>query len=555
MSLKILHAISLFLLLYLSSGFSEALNSSQLADYNLRFRALYRANASQTHPVIDPYSSFKYTKDFSGIYDAYRLYESIDKCLWPSKAFMLAHMLGVNIEFDSCKKLSDYIKATSNTSIFIGYVSPNVRTPMSYFGHNFIVFSKDLSPFSRTVSFSAIIPDNITFFQLMVKGAIGDLQGRFSFNPFYRLLEQYLSVEQRNVSMYKIRFNEYENVLFRLQLYELYYTTFNYDFFSQNCSSELLQAIMSVKPEILNKVNKDEVFQPSEIIRMLKKNGLIEDKVIKYGSDIENLFYAEVALSKESNDKKRADIKTYILSKKSDIYFKFFKKPLNNHVDNKSRYFKYNPDIEWFKQKDIVSIPSNKIGVRYNNQRNIDYLDINYSPGLIEKNESRFSFFNETTLRFLGASVGISGDEIYLNELDLLELDSFNKVSNEVVVPSWHFYVGYKRNNGFFERANSLLEFSYGYSYGGLDYTLAIQPQISFNFTQDYAALQINATAIFWTDIGSFEFDYVPDIYNSNDISSNNIVFKYKSRFFGVSNVGFVLSNNDYFSLEYAYRF
>ncbi|MFC1589506.1 DUF4105 domain-containing protein [Pseudomonadota bacterium] len=544
----------LFILFLYASQVSA--QSIELVDYNVRLKALYRGGNNQTQPLNDPYGSFS-SKNFTLINkdNILEVFKSIDKCIFPSKAYLLSNLLGIDIDFSSCQKLSKYLEQTINSSILFGYVDPNVKSPMSYFGHGFIVFSNNLSPFSRTISYSAIIPNEISYFELMKKGAIGELEGRFTFNPLHLMFDQYLSVEQRNIYLYDLKFDEFENKLFRLQSYEIFHATFDYHFFTQNCASELLQLISSVKPELLDGMNKRDVIQPSQVVQLLKEYKLIDDVMLTKYSDLDSMFYANNELKNENSGKNKNDIKSFIASKKADLYFKYFKKPLKNHLEYKSQPYLYEPDIKGLKQKPISDISPNKIGIGFNEAHDKNNIIVNYSPGLLKKNESRFSYLNETTLQLLNISIAVTEDDVLLKRLDLLELESLNKITNDVVIPSWRFYIGYNQNYGVFESPKRLVEFSYGYSVGGLNDILSFQPQFSYNLSEDAYALQANVSASVWSDIGNFTVNYIPDLYQSKENKSRRTIFEYKTNFINSSQFNLVLSNHDFFTLGYSYRF
>ena len=147
--------------------FSEVVSAMPAVQEQAKFTELYNAQyrrlGHQTQPILDPYHSYAQSHLDKNSLDINAEWKSIDKCQQPAKAFLLAKVLSVDIDLHDCKKVQNFLDKTNNSSILLAYVNPSVRSPMSYFGHTFIVFNYDFSPFDRTVSFSSFIPKDINF--------------------------------------------------------------------------------------------------------------------------------------------------------------------------------------------------------------------------------------------------------------------------------------------------------------------------------------------------------------------------------------------------------
>jgi hypothetical protein len=531
---------------------SGKLSQSDIYQNSILYKSLYRANKAQTKPILDPNNAFvKPAYDFRSEHNFREEYKNIDKCKKPSKAFFLSNLLHVDIDFEDCKEVKHFLNQTQNNEILFAYVSPSVRSPMSYFGHEFIVFNNDYSPFSRVISYSAIIPDDISYTNLMYKGAVGKLTGRYVFSPLHMISHEYLSIEQRNIVLYRLDFDEYENTLFRLLAYELYYATFEYDFFYQNCASEMLQLIATIKPTIQERLDLSAVTQPSEVIRILKSNGIIEDPILKYYSDIENLFLADVA----SEDTNRSDITNYIENKKSSIYFKYFKNPPTDYIEQQKLMFDYEPFVAPFEQYPVSELPSQTISIGFNKNHDEKRMILSYSPGLIDKNETRFSYLNETTLKVMNIALGINKDNVQVEKFDLIELTSLNKIPSNILLPSWGMYIGYSSEQGEYIEPDALFKFNYGYSVGGLNNLFSLLPEYQYNFTENAYSFKINSIASLWSNFGKFSVKYSKSLYRSEYNESSNTIFEYKSKFFNTSQIGIEASNNRYVNIDVSYRF
>ena len=109
------------------------------------------------------YLTFLLSKVHAGQAENLSSTEQSDKCLFPTKYYQKEHdNSDLNSLFDGCSKLLTYIKQTSFDDISLVFANPTLSTPMSYFGHTFLLFRKKESlNFSKVFSFSAITPENI----------------------------------------------------------------------------------------------------------------------------------------------------------------------------------------------------------------------------------------------------------------------------------------------------------------------------------------------------------------------------------------------------------
>ena len=72
-----------------------------------------------------------------------------------------ADVSGESLEPSSGLGLEQFEKELHFEDIYIAFVQPSLISPMSYFGHTFMVFKKNNSwDFSKTFSFTAVIPEN-----------------------------------------------------------------------------------------------------------------------------------------------------------------------------------------------------------------------------------------------------------------------------------------------------------------------------------------------------------------------------------------------------------
>ena len=178
--------------------------------------------------------------------------------------------------FRECPKLNKYIIQSKFDSILLAFANPTLSTPMSYFGHNFLIFKKKESlSFSKVFSYSAIINKEDTFIELAKKSIFGGLKGRYSFTNFYNIRYEYIEKEQRSLTLYPLNLTQKEKDLILLKAYELYNNEGIYNFFNQNCTTELLSFLSDIKTELKDSYSNSIYVQPSQLVHLFIQKKII----------------------------------------------------------------------------------------------------------------------------------------------------------------------------------------------------------------------------------------------------------------------------------------
>jgi hypothetical protein len=445
-----------------------------------------------------------------------------------------------NIEFTSLSTnnlaFEQYKEQLALEDIYIAFVQPSLISPMSYFGHTFLVFKKHGTwEFSKTFSFSAVIPNRISKKDLITDGAFGKLNGRFVIGNFHEFKHAYLAKEQRGINLYKLNLTDSEKNLLIIKSFQIYDQDFSYHFFEQNCSTELIRYLSTVRPNLSTNLNDLFIKDPAGTLNLLINENLILGNEYTYFPKITHSFNQYLKLNNQSQNKINNHLisqshtdqlgilnnaEKEALSNISSLLFTFFNAPppLYKEFQNQT-YLNDNSVIPPLKKNLAYTSPALlSFGLKHTDDHLVTSLS--FMPSHRERFEERFSYVNETTLKTFYTEINFDENQLELEQFDLLELASYNKSFSEFIIPSWRFYTGY--NDHYSPNQHSLMsEIGYGFSFGTTNFLVSFMPQINIDLTNQTLTSQVSALASYWFDTTNISYRFVGNITGHRE--KNNI--------------------------------
>ncbi len=153
-----------------------------------------------------------------------------------------------------CPRFRQWLAALEPESVTLIFPSAFLNNPSSMFGHTLLrVDRANRAENNRlldyTVNFAAAT-DRPTALISIVLGLTGGLPGRFSITPYYIKAKEYSDLQSRDIWEYRLGFNreQIENML--RHAWEMGNTYFDYYFFTQNCSYQLLALLDAADPTL-----------------------------------------------------------------------------------------------------------------------------------------------------------------------------------------------------------------------------------------------------------------------------------------------------------------
>jgi len=160
----------------------------------------------------------------------------------------------VRLPPQDCRRFREWMAALAPKSVTLIFPSAFLNNPSSMFGHTLLrIDHSDRAENNRlldyTVNFAAAT-DRPTALSSIVLGLTGGLPGRFSITPYYIKAKEYSDLQSRDIWEYRLAFNreQIENML--RHAWEMGNTYFDYYFFTQNCSYQLLALLDAADPTL-----------------------------------------------------------------------------------------------------------------------------------------------------------------------------------------------------------------------------------------------------------------------------------------------------------------
>ena len=195
-----------------------------------------------------------------------------------------------------------WVQYVKQAELYIVFASENGHKSESSVGHlAFLYDFEDVLFFDNIVTYYAVDfsetkTGNPTI-NSYLQGAFGELHGNFINYPFHDALYDYLILEDRIVTKYKLNLDEIKREKIDNVIWEINQNTPKYNFFNRNCAYELITVLghaFTVNEKYLFS-NGYIIRTPAELIRSLKNKGIVTYEgsyryILKEDNKVEIIF-------------------------------------------------------------------------------------------------------------------------------------------------------------------------------------------------------------------------------------------------------------------------
>ena len=160
------------------------------------------------------------------------------------------------------------------SKISLGFASQNLKSPISYFGHSFLIFHNSDFPDadSLAVEFTGDAPDLLA----NISALFNSVPGRYSLTYLIEKIREY-DYENRSIWLYKLTFSENEVANIKTYLLDSQYTGFEYNFSQNNCAFYIAQALSHARDAFEYK--RDGIFiTPASTLRWARTEGILSSE-------------------------------------------------------------------------------------------------------------------------------------------------------------------------------------------------------------------------------------------------------------------------------------
>lgn len=213
-------------------------------------KGFFFAQDGKTNPLSELKASIVAMKDSTLKVGKYSLQP---QCAFPARYAFLKNKVKIQAQDKTCPKLDEFMASFKDPeTISVVFSSAYPNNPASMFGHTFIkVNSKKRADIVDIgINYAARVSDDENPFAFMYFGLTGGYEGVWSTEVYHSKIKEYIQGENRDLWEYELNFTKDETKRFLYHLWELETNGyFDYYFFDENCSYQILAAIEAIKPE------------------------------------------------------------------------------------------------------------------------------------------------------------------------------------------------------------------------------------------------------------------------------------------------------------------
>lgn len=179
------------------------------------------------------------------------------RCRYVARYRWLAKRLGIDADdlLASCADYAAWRKAMVADRVVLVFPGSYLNSPSSMFGHTLLRIDPlpgegDTVWLSQAVSFGAEVRAGDNSMLYIWRGLAGGYPGRFQVEQYFRKIQQYGRMENRDLWEYPLDLTPEETAFMVDHLWELQNINFDYYFFDENCSYRLLELLEVARPSL-----------------------------------------------------------------------------------------------------------------------------------------------------------------------------------------------------------------------------------------------------------------------------------------------------------------
>ncbi len=190
----------------------------------------------------------------------------------------------------ACERYGTWLKAIDPGALAMVFASSEISSPASMFGHTLMrLEGRSHEPgqklLANAINYAAVYDEAENSMLYAARGIAGGYVGVFTMSPYYEKVNEYARIESRDLWEYPLllRPDELQRLLWHL--WEMREVEFDYYFFDENCSYQLLSLLDVARPDLqLLEPFPRAIFPhviPLDTVRGLRRAGLLGPPVFR----------------------------------------------------------------------------------------------------------------------------------------------------------------------------------------------------------------------------------------------------------------------------------
>lgn len=175
------------------------------------------------------------------------------QCAFPERFRFIREKFNIKTSTTECPKFNEFIRQFNNPQgVSLVFSSAYPNNPASMFGHTFLKVNSeagsDLN--DQGLNFAAYVPEDDNGMAFAWFGITGGYVGQWSYQPYYVKLNEYVNFESRDLWEYELNLSREETLRLLAHFWEIETNSyFDYFFFDENCSYQILAALVAIRPD------------------------------------------------------------------------------------------------------------------------------------------------------------------------------------------------------------------------------------------------------------------------------------------------------------------
>ena len=205
-------------------------------------------------------------------------------CRFPARYHWIKTQIEEQLQLPNyqCKKFESWFAGFNAQSLTLIYPASYLNSPSSMFGHTLIrvnpnnaATSSSLLAYSINYAANADPTDNELVFSW--KGLTGGYPGGLSVLRYYEKVNEYSSIENRDICEYDLNLTQEEVFQFLRHSWEIKNIRFDYFFFDENCAYRILTMLDAATPKFSIENQFSLFAAPVDTIRLLAQQNIVSN--------------------------------------------------------------------------------------------------------------------------------------------------------------------------------------------------------------------------------------------------------------------------------------
>ncbi|MDH1689825.1 DUF4105 domain-containing protein [Acinetobacter junii] len=402
------------------------------------------------------------------------------RCKFPARSHWLIQQLNIDTEklpIVKCPEFDQWINQIKPYKATLIYATDFMGNPSSMFGHTLLRLDpkdqKQLNLVSYAVNYAATVSaeDNWSY---AWKGLTGQYPGEYSLMPYYRKVKEYGDFESRDLWEYELNLTPEETRFLVEHIWEMQHVSFPYYFVSDNCAYRLLGLIDLVRPNLDLKKQFNYAAIPIETLKAVDQQHLVKEVVYRPALETQLLSQAKqhgTPLAKVAHQIAFQDVeKAQLLLEKfnrhdqakilemayDDLYLQYisrqvdadFAQPqLRQLLAERSQIDveKQRQEPERPKKQPVEGHHARNLSVNVGELQGQKFIELGHRQAYHDLIDPQGGYRLGTQLLFLDGNIQYRDDQLKLEHLDLLTVNSYNPIQPFKSPITWGFNLGWKQ--------------------------------------------------------------------------------------------------------------